>query len=127
VHERDSTAEFLVYVRPESRRKLAAFVGIARFVDQLFVNYPTRKVYCEVYGFNRQSLRWLQRFGFGEEGRFRDYIWWDGRFWDVCVFSLDRATWVAGQRGVGAWGRATGVVARLEQRLSRVRTSNPSD
>jgi RimJ/RimL family protein N-acetyltransferase len=118
-HDRDAVAEFLVYVGRDSRARPAPLLGIARFIDELFVNYPMRKVYCQVYGFNRQSLRLVRHAGFIEEACFHEYTWWSDRYWDLHVFSLTRDCWAAAQSGAGPGAAARRAIRAIEQRLSR--------
>lgn len=114
IQDRDSSAEFLVYLGASHRGSAKGLIGIGRFLRHVFRSYPVERLYCSVYGFNRQSLRFVKHGGFVEEGRFREYVWWRDRFWDMHVFALDRQTWQDGNNGCGPYAAAAGLLARLE-------------
>lgn len=67
--------------------------GVLLGFDYAFRTWPFRKVYMEVsetsYGAFRSGLG---RF-FTEEGRLREHAFWDGRYRDLFILSVLRATW----------------------------------
>jgi hypothetical protein len=68
-------------------------LGIAMFIDYTFKCWNFRKLYMELPAFN------LDQFGRGvgrmlvEEGRLREHMYYDGRFWDKVILALYRRTW----------------------------------
>ena len=48
-----------------------------------------------VFAFNERAIRAYRRCGFVVEGRAREAIWRDGRFWDELSMSILRADWEA--------------------------------
>jgi RimJ/RimL family protein N-acetyltransferase len=46
------------------------------FLDWLFNTYPLRKVYSDIYGYNRLSLSTTMSGGFKEEGRLLQHRYW---------------------------------------------------
>ncbi len=69
------------------------------FCNYLFKNFNFRKLYVEVPGFNFGQLeRGLGRF-FEEEGRLSEHDYYDGRYWDLVIMTLDRGS---GANGIGA-------------------------
>jgi RimJ/RimL family protein N-acetyltransferase len=63
------------------------------FTKYLFECFPVRRLYSEVYQYNGVSMRLHRRFGFLEEGRLREHVWYRDRFWDSFVFALTRERW----------------------------------
>jgi len=103
--ERDKVGEFLVYIDRRWRRRRSALAGMAMFPKYLFDSFPIRKIYCHAYDYNQESIRLMRSGGFVEEGRFREFVWWRDRYWDMHVLALSRETWRAGERGEGPFGR----------------------
>lgn len=66
-----------------------ALAGIS-FADRLFQFYPLRKLYSEIYSFNRQSLGLAMDMGLVEEGRLQDICWTPDGFADQYIFSITR-------------------------------------
>ena len=63
-------------------------------VSQLF-EQGARRIHQEVLVLNRPIRRLLRGLGFAPEAVLREHGWAAGRFWDVEVFSFDRAGWEA--------------------------------
>lgn len=114
LREKDGTADFLAYFASEWRNRVHTSMAIVRFLSHLFESYPIRKIYCQVYAYNEHSRSLIQRIGFEEEGRFKEYVWWQDRYWDLHVLSLRRSVWQEAQRGTGSLGRLR---RRLERRV----------
>lgn len=88
--ENDGTIKLLQYVRPEHRMTgLPAFAGI-EFLDTMFRYHNVRKMYSEVYSFNNISLTYQKSFGFTEETRFKEYHYYNGKYWDSIFLSITR-------------------------------------
>ncbi|KAJ5577507.1 GNAT family acetyltransferase [Penicillium hispanicum] len=51
------------------------------------------RVQLEVYEWNEVALKTYQRVGFQEEGRLRQAIWRDGRWWDEILMGVLREEW----------------------------------
>ena len=78
---------------PEMRATgLAARMALL-LLDYVFEGWPYRKVYAHVPEWNLRRLRSLERYGFSEEARLRDFSFSRSRFWDEVIFSIDRARW----------------------------------
>lgn len=59
----------------------------------LFTNYPLRKVYANVFEFNKESYDFSKSCGFVEEGFMREHIYYNGRYWGVYTLALYRNTY----------------------------------
>jgi ribosomal-protein-alanine N-acetyltransferase len=64
----------------------AAFLYIA----YLFEHGAYRKVYAEVFAYNKTCIRLLSKLQFEQEGCLKEFQWWQDRYWDQYIFSLTR-------------------------------------
>lgn len=87
-------AFYFQYMAPEYRQHVFAAEAALLFVDQVFAQTSLRKIYADVYEYNDLALRSLLNAGCKEEGRFREFAWHDGRYWDCYRLSLSRDDWV---------------------------------
>jgi RimJ/RimL family protein N-acetyltransferase len=97
-HERDCVGEIEVFISPELRER-GAGRPIVEFIGHMFVNYPLRSLFAQVYEYNITMISLLQKGGFQHEGSLRDYVWWQDRYWDVRIYRLDREVWENGRLG----------------------------
>lgn len=88
---------------------VATGLGILRYA---FLTWPLNKVYARVPGFNMKELGSLERFGWVEEGRLREFCFANGRYWDEHVFALSRPAWDKLDQRLGRFCPPLGV-ARL--------------
>jgi RimJ/RimL family protein N-acetyltransferase len=68
-------------------------VATGLLVDWLFQHLPLRKVYMEVYSYNRPVVRMLRKAGLLEEGQLRGARFWNEEYWDVHIFAVERRGW----------------------------------
>jgi len=83
-----------MYVAPNYRMRAHVWELAALFSDYLFQYYPLRKIYAEVVAHNEYASELYARIGFKNEGRLRDYVWYDDRFWDWLLLALSREDWL---------------------------------
>jgi len=89
----DGWAHFTVYVEEPFRKRGHGAEAVMGFLDYAFSHFNLRKIYAEVNGFNEAARALVLRNGFVEEGRLRDHVYWDGRFWDFYNLALYRDGW----------------------------------
>jgi len=68
------------------------FLGMFHLIEYVFAHWNMRKLYADVPEYNESHLG----DGFGvltEEGRLREYVYFDGRFWDRIFYAIDRRRW----------------------------------
>ncbi len=87
----------------------AGVIATALFSQWLFQNLPVRKLYLDVFEFNKPVLRMLNKLGLQEEMKRTEHRYWNGRYWDQYGFAFYRAD-----------------LPQLIERLSRRRTVTPS-
>ena len=67
--------------------------AIGLLMEHGFVQLNLHRVYTGAYAFNEASLRALTKCGFRREGRQRQAVFTDGRFWDNVLFGILRTEW----------------------------------
>jgi len=90
----------MMYADRQYRQSSQRVEAHVTFLDFLFRSLPLRKIYHEVYEFNLDATRILESGGFAEEGRFRQHVWYEDRYWDVIRFALYRDGWAEGRKRV---------------------------
>jgi RimJ/RimL family protein N-acetyltransferase len=65
----------------------------ALMLDHAFATLGLHRVALSVFSFNVRALRAYRRLGFVTEGRAREAIWRDGRFWDEILMSMLEDDW----------------------------------
>jgi RimJ/RimL family protein N-acetyltransferase len=58
-----------------------------------FMTANLHRVQLEAYEWNKNALRAYKTVGFREEGRLREAIWRDGRWWDELILGILRDEW----------------------------------
>jgi RimJ/RimL family protein N-acetyltransferase len=79
-------------------------------LDHAFGTLSLHRIALTVFEFNERAIRAYRRCGFVVEGRARESIWRDGRWWDELAMSVLAAEWRA-RRGRGETGRTTALDA----------------
>jgi RimJ/RimL family protein N-acetyltransferase len=69
------------------------------------------RIALSVFAFNERAIRSYQSVGFVIEGRAREAIWRDGRWWDEISMSLLDSDWSARRRAAGPAGGAVATAA----------------
>ncbi len=64
-------------------------------LSHAFTTLGLHRIGLTVFGFNERAIRAYRRCGFIVEGRAREAIWRDGRFWDELSMSILRPDWEA--------------------------------
>lgn len=84
------TAQIGVTLRPEYHRAAWPLFGVVLFMDNLWLEYPLRKLYVEVAAHNRDAMaRGLESL-FSWEGRLSQHEYWNGGYEDVHFYSMSR-------------------------------------
>ena len=80
----------------------------ALMVDHAFSSLGLHRVALSVFAFNERAIRAYTRVGFVDEGRAREAIWRDGRWWDEIHMSVLEPEWRSArwQARAAADGRA---------------------
>jgi RimJ/RimL family protein N-acetyltransferase len=60
-----------------------------------FETLNLNRVWLHVYEYNERGLRAYEKAGFRREGRLRQEMFRDGRYWDTIVMGILRDEWLA--------------------------------
>lgn len=85
----DGHIKVMMYLEKKFRRVTEGLAGI-EFVHLLFKYYNIRKIYTEVYAFNTGSINYQKHIGLKEECRFKEYKYFDGKYWDDIFLTVSR-------------------------------------
>lgn len=86
----DGHCKITTYIRQDKRNLGFGALATVSFLDYLFSEYPLRKVYSTVYGYNTNSLQANIDFGFKKEGILSEYRYYDGKYYDLIYYSINR-------------------------------------
>jgi len=86
----DGTAAFLIYIAKPWRSAGYGQLATHEILSYVFRSYPLRKIYADVYEFNKLSALLLLAGGFHEVGRLKQHLWWRDRYWDIAKYSCCR-------------------------------------
>lgn len=87
---KNAHCKITVYIAPQYRDiGIGAWAGL-KFIDYLFMNYPYRNIYCDVYSYNIRSLENLKQCGMEEMGRIKEYRFYNGKYYDLVLFNISR-------------------------------------
>jgi RimJ/RimL family protein N-acetyltransferase len=70
-------------------------------VDHAFGTLGLHRIALNVFEFNERAIRAYRRVGFLVEGRSRESIWRDGRWWDELAMSILMSDWEEARRTAG--------------------------
>ncbi len=87
---RDGHCKIGVYIVPSERGIGVGAHATIAFLNYLFRFNPLRKVYTEVYDYNTASIQNHIDAGFREEGLLKEYRYFDGKYFDLHIFSIER-------------------------------------
>ena len=79
----------------------------ALMMGHAFGGLGLHRIALSVFAFNERATRSYQSVGFVIEGRAREAIWRDGRWWDEISMSLLDSDWAARRRAAGVAGATT--------------------
>ncbi len=90
---RDGYAYLSAVGTPEAQGSGLIAQGVLLGFNYAFLTWPFRKIYMEVSETSYEAFRSGLRNFFTEEGHLREHAFWDGRYVDVFVLAVYRATW----------------------------------
>jgi RimJ/RimL family protein N-acetyltransferase len=83
----------------------------ALMLEHAFATLRLHRVALAVFEFNERAIRAYRRCGFVVEGRAREAIWRDGRWWDELTMSILEPEWRAQRRAAPRRDRQAETVA----------------
>lgn len=85
--------EMSIDILPEYQNKGYGSEAIKWAMDWAFKTGGIHRVVVECYGYNVGAARLYRRLGFVEEGKKRDYLWHEGEWCDLLLFSMLESDW----------------------------------
>ena len=85
---KNRSVEIGIHLGPEAQGRgygRDAFLLLMRFA---FNEMNMHRVYLQVFDFNDRAIKLYEKLGFREEGRFRDVIFQEGRYYDIVQMSI---------------------------------------
>jgi RimJ/RimL family protein N-acetyltransferase len=73
-------------------------------LEHAFTRLGLHRVGLSAFAFNERALRAYRKVGFREEGRLREAIWRDGRYWDEVQMGILADEWRANREGAAEAG-----------------------
>ncbi len=86
----DGHGKVSAYIAPNFRKNGLGAIAAIQFMDYLFSAYPLRRIYCDVYAYNKDSFESLMGFGFEKMGRLYEYRYCEGAFHDLILLTITR-------------------------------------
>ena len=87
-------------------------------LDHAFGTLSLHRIGLSVFSFNDRAIRSYQSCGFVMEGRAREAIWRDGRWWDEITMSVLQSDWLAMQPPTAVAAGANGDGGKPASRAS---------
>ena len=85
------TCKVCIDLLPAYRYSGIGAVCSIKFISYLFNVYPMRKLYAEVYSYNKKSVSLCRKMGAIEEGCLKEYRYYNSKFEDQYIFALNKA------------------------------------
>jgi RimJ/RimL family protein N-acetyltransferase len=64
-------------------------------LDHAFLTLNLNRVWLQVFEYNPRGIRCYEKIGFRHEGRLRQHVYRDGRYWDTLVMGILCSDWDA--------------------------------
>ncbi|KAF2652383.1 acyl-CoA N-acyltransferase [Lophiostoma macrostomum CBS 122681] len=95
------TSEIGLDILPEYQGRGYGSEAINWALDYAFRRAALHRVSIRAFGWNEGALRLYGRLGFREEGRLRESLWHEGRWWDGVIFGMLEGEWAELRRREG--------------------------
>lgn len=109
LHHRN--AEFGIHILPKYQREGYGSEAIAWALDYAFQSVGLHRVSAKEFGYNEGAIKLYTKLLFREEGRLKEELWWERRWWDVIVFGMLATEWPDKRKKLNAGG--SGVLIRF--------------
>ncbi len=96
----DAFSFICVYIAPGSRGRNIGKEAGALYLRYLMNYFPFRKIYADVFEFNKVSTTFVTDYGFVQEGYFPGHRYYQGQYWGMFRLALYRERWPEIEQGV---------------------------
>ena len=89
-HPQDGVCKICVVIGKKYRKTGLGAQATIEFMDYLFKNYSLRKIYSPTFAYNLDSYKAQLDAGMQEEGRLKEYRYYDGKYHDLIILAITR-------------------------------------
>ena len=86
----DSWGHVTTYIEPRYRKSGVGAKAHILFLDFLFSYYSFRKIYYDVYSYNKISIKTILNAGGVKEGELREHRFWKGKYYSLYKMAMYR-------------------------------------
>lgn len=79
-----------VYIVPKLRNSGIGAIAGLQLMDYIFKHYTIKRINCDVYEYNLESLLSLKKSGFEKTGIYKEYRFYNGRYYDLILLTMTR-------------------------------------
>jgi RimJ/RimL family protein N-acetyltransferase len=90
----DEYASISAYLIPEERKKTYGMEAYFLTFNYVFSELPIRKLYMDVFSYNFESIKLIEKVGFNLEGKFIDHRKIENGFADQLRYSFFKKDWL---------------------------------
>lgn len=84
---------------PAHRGKGYGTASYRMILEYLFMHYNMHMVFLRVAEFNERARKLYDRLGFTETGRYKEYLYRHGRYWDYILMTMTREQYMRREHG----------------------------
>ena len=84
----DKISYLCICTSSQEMRKGYGLETAFQMLQLLFQFYGYRKIYIEIFAYNHSMLQLVGKLNLPEEGRLKEYHYWQGKYWDKYIFSI---------------------------------------
>lgn len=88
--ERNGHCKIAVFIEKNHRAYGLGGLASVMFMEFLFAQYSIRKIYIDIYEYNKESLDSNLKAGFEKEGFLKDYRYYAGKYYGMYILSMTR-------------------------------------
>ncbi|MEM7183393.1 MAG: GNAT family protein [Spirochaetota bacterium] len=86
----DKISYLCICINPQEMRKGYGLEAAFQMLQLLFQFYGYRKIYIEIFAYNHSMLKLMQQINLHEEGRLKEFHYWQGKYWDKLIFAMQQ-------------------------------------
>lgn len=90
----DEYASISAYIVPEERKKTYGMEAYFLAFNYIFSILPIRKLYMDVFSYNSESIKLIEKVGFNLEGRFIEHRKLENGYADLSRYSFFKKDWL---------------------------------
>lgn len=89
----DNYASISAFIEPQFQNKFYGFDSYKLAFNFIYHNLPIRKIYLDVFEYNINSIKLIEKVGFNLEGKFIQHRYYNGTYNNVLRYSFFMKDW----------------------------------